>query len=204
MQGKTIAKWLQEAMTHADKMSGAELARRMEKRLRRNYDRTMVNKMLLERRDISAEEMLVIEEITKYPAPAEANSKQTLVPLIDFATAGRLANPATQIPVEGVPLIAFADIGSGDFFALRVEDDSMDRHSPAGATVVVDRGDRELVAGRAYVFWHRSAGTTYKLWKPAPPRLEPYSWNPANEPIFIKGKRDFSVVGRVRRSVLEL
>lgn len=38
------------------------------------------------------------------------------VPLLEWVAAGRLANPASQIPVESVPLLAFADLGRGDFF----------------------------------------------------------------------------------------
>lgn len=108
------------------------------------------------------------------------------------------------MPVEDVPLLAFADLGRGEFFALRVEGDSMDRWSPDGSVIVVNRADREPVNGKAYVFFHKTEGTTYKLWHAEPEYLEPHSTNPANKPIFIKRKKDLEVVGRVRRTVLDL
>lgn len=125
------------------------------------------------------------------------------VPLLDFVSAGKLADAASQIPVEDVPLLAFADLGRGDFFALKVTGDSMDRLSPEGSIIVVNRADRDLIHDKAYVFSHRGEAT-YKLWQPDPPHLAPYSWNPANKPIFVKGNKDFGVVGRVKRSVLDL
>jgi SOS-response transcriptional repressor LexA len=125
------------------------------------------------------------------------------VPLISSITAGRLVDRQSQIPVEEVPLLAFADLGSGDFFALRVEGDSMDRLVPDGSIIVVNRADRTLVPDKAYVFMRRGE-TTFKLWRPDPPHLAPHSWNGSHKPIFIKGKRDLEVIGRVRRAVLDL
>lgn len=125
------------------------------------------------------------------------------VPLLSLVSAGRLTDRQSQIPVEDVPLLAFADLGRGEFFALRVEGDSMDRLSPDGSTIVVNRADRELVGGRCYVFMHRGE-TTFKRWHPDPARLAPFSTNPVHEPVFIKRQKDFDVVGRVRRTVLDL
>jgi SOS-response transcriptional repressor LexA len=153
-------------------------------------------------RDVAADEMLAIEGITGLPVPSP--HVPTKVPLIDMVSAGKLTEPRSQIPVEGVPLLAFADLGRGDFFALTVQGDSMDRVSPEGSVIVVDRSDRTLVPGKPYVFWHRLEGTTYKRWQPNPDRLEPFSWNIANEAIYIRKKRDFGVVGRVRRTLLDL
>jgi SOS-response transcriptional repressor LexA len=134
----------------------------------------------------------------------EFEMKLQRVPLLSWVSAGKLNDAESQIPVEDVPLLAFADLGRGEFFALRVEGDSMDRVSPNGSVIVVDRAGRDLVAGKPYVFWHRTEGATYKLWQPDPPRLEPYSWNAANRAIFIKRKGDYDVIGRVRRTVLDL
>jgi SOS-response transcriptional repressor LexA len=125
------------------------------------------------------------------------------VPVISWVSAGRLAESGMQIPVEDVPLLAFADLGRGDFFALKVQGDSMDRLSPDGSIIVVNRADRTLVSGKAYVFSRRGEAT-YKLWEPDPPHLAPFSTNPANKAIFVKGKRDFEVLGRVKRTLLDL
>lgn len=135
--------------------------------------------------------------------PATDDLDITRVPLVSWVSAGRLSEANSQIPVEDVPLLAFADLGRGDYFALKVVGDSMDRISPDGSTIIVDRSDRQLVPGRPYVFSIRGEAT-YKRWRPTPDRLDPFSTNPMNEPIFVQGKRSFGVVGRVRRTVLDL
>lgn len=130
------------------------------------------------------------------------------VPLLDTITAGKLKSPASQIPVEDVPLLAFADLGRGEWFALKVDErgdgDSMDRVSPPGSTIIVNKADRELRSGRCYVF-SIDGETTYKMWQDGdPPYLAPYSTNPHHKPIFVKRRRDFDVIGRVKRTVLDL
>lgn len=127
------------------------------------------------------------------------------IPLLDKVAAGKLRSPTSQIPIEDVPLLAFADLGRGDFFALTVEGDSMDRISPDGSIIVVNQADRTLVAGRPYVISRRGEAT-FKLWRSDPPRFAPYSVNPVHEPIFVKSKADAErmVVGRVKRTVLDL
>lgn len=134
-----------------------------------------------------------------------ASSKITRVPLLDSVTAGRLRAPASQIPVEDVPLLAFADLGRGEWFALKVDGDSMDRVSPDGSRIVVNRTDRTLVSGKPYVFSNRGE-TTYKLWRPEPPRFVPFSTNPMHEPIYCKNRKEAEgmVIGRVKRTVLDL
>lgn len=124
------------------------------------------------------------------------------VPIISWVSAGKLADPMEPVPVEDARIIGFTDLGPGDFFGLEVRGTSMDRISPEGAIVVVNRADRDLVAGKPYVFSVRGE-VTYKLWRPDPPRLTPFSTDPMHEPEFVHN-RPFEVVGRVRRSVLNL
>lgn len=125
------------------------------------------------------------------------------VPLLEWVSAGRLAAPASQIPIEDVPLLAFTDLGRGDFFALRVDGDSMNRVSPDGSIIVVNKADRTLVPDKCYVFSVKGE-VTYKLWNAEPVYLAPFSTNESNKPIFIKQKRDLEVIGRVRRTILDL
>ena len=133
---------------------------------------------------------------------APANVVQ--VPLLDYVTAGRLKKPTSQIPVEDVPLLAFADLGPGEWFALRVEGNSMDRISPEGSVIVVNRKDKQLISGKCYVFSVRGE-TTFKRWQGGePPYLEPYSTESVHRPIFPRSKADLEVVGRVKRTVLDL
>lgn len=134
----------------------------------------------------------------------EVTKKLQNVPLLDEVVAGKLKSPSSQIPVEDVPLLAFADLGRGEFFALTVSGDSMDRVSPEGSVIVVNKADRQLVNGRCYVFSYRGE-TTFKMWQGGDnPHLAPYSTNPANKPIFFKRKSDLEVIGRVKRTVLDL
>jgi SOS-response transcriptional repressor LexA len=125
------------------------------------------------------------------------------IPLISWVSAGDLADADTQVPIDDVPLLAVADLGRGEFFALRVEGDSMDRLSPPGSIIIVNRADRELMPERSYVFNVRGE-SMYKRWASDPPRLEPYSTNPVHKAIYIKKKKDLSVLGRVYRTVLDL
>lgn len=140
------------------------------------------------------------------PDAQDDEAKVSRIPLLDRVTAGKLKTPASQIPIEDVPLLAFADLGRGDWFALRLEDDadSMDRVSPPGSTIIVDRADRTLRTGRYYVF-SIDGETTYKMWQEGDPGyLAPYSTNPSHKPVFVKRRRDFEVIGRVKRTVLDL
>jgi SOS-response transcriptional repressor LexA len=134
--------------------------------------------------------------------PAD-QSKLIQVPLLSWVSAGELVDADSQVQIADVPLLAFADLGPGEYFALRVDGDSMDRLSPDGSVIVVNRVDRDLVPDRCYVFSRRGEAT-YKVWQPDPPHLAPYSTNPAHKPVFVKGKKDFEIVGRVRRTVLDL
>lgn len=138
-------------------------------------------------------------------ASAQDEPKITQVPLVDTVPAGRLAAPMSQIPVDQVPLLAFADLGRGEFIALTVRGDSMDRISPDGSTIIINKADRTLVSGKPYVFCVRGE-VTFKLWRPEPARLQPFSTNPIHEPVYVKSKADGEkyVIGRVKRTVLDL
>lgn len=169
-----------------------------------------------EAREISIQELVGMAEFFAAEPPGltiarkarqaseRGDPKVVRVPLLDTVTAGKLRPSSSQIPVEDVPLLAFADLGRGEFFALRVEGDSMDRISPEGSVIVVNKAERTLVNGRYYVFSHRGE-TTFKMWQGGDPQhLAPYSTNPANKPIFFKKKSHLEVIGRVKRTILEL
>lgn len=208
-----LAQWVEAAIEHA-KMDQSGLAKALETRLKAGFDRSKVNKIVLGKRKVSADEMLAIEEITGFHAPAEARqlsetkstSKIIRVPLLDKVTAGKLKTPSSQIPDHDVMWLSFSDLGRGDYFALKLEDDadSMDRVSPPSSVIVVDKADRVLRSGKCYVF-SLDGETTYKMWQDGEPAyLAPFSTNPSHKPIFVKKRRGFDVIGRVKRSVLDL
>lgn len=126
----------------------------------------------------------------------------TRVPLLDSVAAGKLSGPLSQIDTTAADVLSFSGLGRGEWFALRVEGDSMDRLSPEGSVIIVNKADRVLLPGKCYVFSLRGL-TTYKVWQARPDRISPLSTNPSHQPVFIK-KRDMEVVGRVRRTVLDL
>lgn len=197
-----VNQWVGAAIKRS-RLKQAEIGRRLTKELRREIDRAAVNKMVKGTRDVAADEMLAMEGITGLPVPSP--NVPIKVPLIDWVAAGKLAESRSQIPMEDVPLLAFADLGRGEFFALTVKGTSMDRVSPDGSVIVVNRADKILVTGAYYVFWTSEEGATYKRWPNAdPPYLEPYTWDGVHKPIFVKKKRGMEVVGRVRRTVLDL
>jgi SOS-response transcriptional repressor LexA len=202
MKIASVSQWVEAAIDRSG-ISQAELSRRLSEELHREIDRAAVNKMVKGTRNVLADEMLAIESITSVPVPSPHAPVQ--VPLIDWVAAGKLAEPRSQIPVEDVPLLAFADLGAGDFFALKVQGTSMDRVSPEGSVIVVNRADKVAINGAYYVFWARDEGTTYKRWQGGdPPYLAPYSWDGSHKPIFVKKKRDLEIVGRVKRTLLDL
>lgn len=105
-------------MSHSS-MGQSDLARALETRLRTEFDRSKVYKIVSGQRKVSAEEMLAIEEVTNFPAPASvrsepAKAKIEQIPLLDVVTAGKLKGSTSQIPVADMPLLAFADLGRGE------------------------------------------------------------------------------------------
>jgi SOS-response transcriptional repressor LexA len=202
MASPAMIRWINEALTFSG-LSQTALAKHLTKKLGRSIDKAAVNKMTNGGRNIKADEAYAISEITGYPM-LDLGASITTVPLLDEVAAGGLADPKSQIPVEDVTLLAFADLGPGEFFALKVKGDSMDRISPEDSTIIVNRADRTLVKGKPYVFMTRD-GTTYKLWQPGDPAyLESFSTNPTHKPIFVRKRRDMEVVGRVKRTILDL
>lgn len=126
------------------------------------------------------------------------------IPLVNWVSAGKFAEPSAEIP-GSYPMIDVAGLGNGDFFATKVDGNSMDRISPEQATVIVNREDKDLIPGKPYIFL-RNGKATFKLWYSVPDRLEPFSTDPSNKTIYLTDheSEELVVVGRVRRSILDL
>jgi SOS-response transcriptional repressor LexA len=151
--------------------------------------------------DTTAAELLLVDGQRSSKQEARRQRRPS-IPLLGQVTAGELKEPSTQFPPED----AIKGLGAGDFFAVRLEKDadSMDRLSPPGSILIVNGADRELRNGACYIF-SLNGETTYKMWQEGDPAyLAPYSTNPAHKPKIIKRKRDFEVIGRVKRTVLDL
>lgn len=124
------------------------------------------------------------------------------VPVISWVAAGALGDPDTQLPA-GDETLDISDLGAGEFFATRVRGDSMDRLAPEDSLLIVNRRDVDLVRGRRYIFSLRGK-TTFKRYGEDPIRLDPESLNPAHEPHFIKPTDKWSVIGRVRKVIIDV
>lgn len=135
-------------------------------------------------------------------ATAPAKGKTLAVPLLSWVSAGRLSENAGVTRANVRKTLLAAGLPKGDWIALEVEGDSMDRIAPPGSIIFVDRSDDRLVAGRYYVFATESGDATFKQYRSKPDRLQPYSTNPDHETIH--PRTELVVIGRVRRVVNDL
>ena len=123
------------------------------------------------------------------------------VPILSWVSAGMMARDDVQQDVVGE--IRMSDLDPrGEWMALRVEGDSMDRISPPGSLILVDLTDKALVPNACYIITDGDNQATYKRFRSNPPRFEPVSTNPSHQPIFPDGEP--AVIGRVRRSLIDM
>ena len=124
------------------------------------------------------------------------------VPLISWVSAGEMETPDGVDLGADVERIPSPNLPKGNWIALRVVGDSMDRISPPDSIIFVNRADRRLVANGCYVIATPDGEATYKRYRPSPDRFEPVSVNPAHEQFFPDGMP--KIVGRVRKSILDM
>jgi SOS-response transcriptional repressor LexA len=126
-----------------------------------------------------------------------------LVPLISWVSAGHLKTPEAIKDITNASMINAGDLPKGgEWLALTVQGDSMDRISPPGSIIVLNRRECELVSGACYVIQEDDGAATYKRFKDNPPRFEPVSSNAEHETFF--PDQSITVIGRVRKTVLEM
>ncbi|QRM55126.1 S24 family peptidase [Sinorhizobium sp. BG8] len=192
--------WVEAALAHS-KLKQAEVTRRLHNRFGWREDRSLINKILKGRRILDAKEMFAISEVTGFPLPADETTPPQTVPLISWVSAGTLSRD--DAADEHLGSLIVADLPKGDWIALRVEGNSMDRISPPESIIFVDRGDTKLVNNGCYVIDDGEGNATYKRYRPGPPqRFEPVSTDPNIEPIYFDNEP--RVVGRVRRSLINM
>ncbi len=122
------------------------------------------------------------------------------VPLLATISAGDLQRDDIVDEAKGV--ITVGQLPDGDWIALEVVGDSMDRISPPNSVIIVNRADKRLVPNACYVIADENGEATYKRYRPSPDRFEPVSTNSAHEPIFPDHMPP--VVGRVKMSILKM
>lgn len=125
------------------------------------------------------------------------------VPLISMVSAGRLADEDGVTNVDIDKHVIAVDLPKGDWWAMRVKGDSMDKIAPDGAVIFVNRADKLLREDQFYVFALGSGPATFKRYRGGKNvRLQPFSSNPDNETL--PAPHDLRVIGRVRRVVTDL
>lgn len=126
-----------------------------------------------------------------------------VVPVLTQVSAGRLQSTeaVTEADVQG--RIVVSGLGKGNWAALIVAGDSMNKVAPNGSTIVFNRADTLPVNDAFFVFKDPDTGAaTFKRYGAGnPPWLRPYSYDDY-DPIPVNG--DIEIVGRVRKVVVDL
>lgn len=128
--------------------------------------------------------------------------KATDVPLISWISAGALGEHEGITELADFPTIPALDLPDGDWIALRVVGDSMNKISPPGSIVFVNRRDKRLAPNACYVVADEAGNATYKRYRPNDnPPFQPASYADIDAPEF---QGAVTVIGRVKRSVIEM
>lgn len=139
-----LSDWLNQALASTG-LSQVKLAEEMDARVARRIDRSIVNKMTLGKRAISAEEMLVIADITGFPLPSDVEGPPTI------AIAGNVGAGA-RVPVfdvyekgDGPQVECPPGIAPHGVVAVEVEGDSMEPVYSAGDLLFYSRNGHDSV-----------------------------------------------------------
>lgn len=124
------------------------------------------------------------------------------VPLISMISAGQLIAHDGVSDFSDFPTITALDLPEGDWIALRVEGDSMNKISPPGSIIIANRRDRRLVHNACYVIADEQGQATYKRYRSTDvPPFQPASYHEVAPPEMSGA---ISIIARVRRSIIEL
>ncbi|CZT36159.1 S24 family peptidase [Rhizobium sp. 9140] len=125
------------------------------------------------------------------------------VPLISWISAGQLGEQDGLSDFSDFPTIQAIDLPEGDWIALRVVGDSMNKISPPESIIFANRRDRRLVSNGCYVVADETGAATYKRYRPNDlPPFQPASYDENIEPPDFQGS--VTVIGRVRRSIINM
>lgn len=80
----------------------------------------------------------------------------------------------------------------------------MDRISPPESVIVVNLKDKKLVPNACYVIETDEGEITYKRYRPGPDRWEPVSTDLTHETLYPPPHGGPKVVGRVKKTILDL
>jgi len=129
--------------------------------------------------------------------------KRIRVPLLSWVSAGKLTGQDGVRRSDIRKYVLAAGLPKGDWIALQVEGDSMNRVALDGSYILVNRADDNLIDDRFYVFSTPTGEATFKRYRSGrPPRLQPFSTNPDHETIILS--EEMNLIGRVGRVVTDL
>lgn len=124
------------------------------------------------------------------------------VPHISWVSAGQMIERDAIHDFDEFPHITAFDLPEGDWIALTVEGNSMNKISPPDSIIFVNRRDKRLVPNACYVIADETGAATYKRYRPnMDPPFQPASYEDVPAPRFIG---ETHVIGRVRRSMVAL
>ncbi|TDQ63601.1 SOS-response transcriptional repressor LexA [Maritalea mobilis] len=158
--------------------------------------------LVLGDRKLKADEIPILEQLfnAEYHPNSDSNSSQ-FVPLVSWVSAGQMSEQSPVVNFDEYPPIETAGLHKGNWIALRVTGDSMNKISPPDSIIFVDLDDRNLVPNALYVISDEEGHATYKRYRPSEsPPFQPASYHEVGPPC-IKGAA--KVIGRVRRSVID-
>lgn len=137
-------------------------------------------------------------------AEDEPSDRILRVPVVSQVSASRLKQREGVTEADIERWVHVDGLEPGDWIALTVEGDSMDRIAINGAVIIVNRAEDRLVDGRFYVFRTEEGETTFKMYKSGPMRLQPFSTNPEHFSTPVLDDASLYVFGRVRRVIQDV
>lgn len=125
-------------------------------------------------------------------------------PIISWVQAGSLGELISSNLRDAPRITADGLDANGEWIALRVEGDSMDRISPPESIIFVNLKDTRTIPNACYVIANEQGDATYKRFRPNPERWEPVSVNSEHEAVYPSEGEALRIIGRVRKSVLDM
>ena len=138
--------------------------------------------------------------------PSRAMGETRNVPIFADVPAGKMMVPeAVADPRNIYGHIVISGLGKGDWAALIVSGNSMNKVAPDGSTIVFNRADTHPVDNGFFIFKDPQTGAaTFKRYGAGnPPRLRPYSYDDY-DPILLTSDDQVEIVGRVKKVVVDL
>lgn len=149
-------------------------------------------------------EWLMAGKVADEPDPGPREMREVVK--LSWVGAGRLGPVAPIESADALGMMMMEGLPPGEWVAIEVEGDSMDRIAQDGSIIIVNRRDRKPVNRRFYVFVANDGETTFKRFRDTPDRYVPFSTNAEEEPIYpdLEPDREWRCFGRVHRVITDL